>query len=229
MAHAIGLAALACIAGCAASQPEITGSLRAIQPDWFYVPGPYRTVQAVGQETRTATVTAETNNTWTVRFGDPPTTILVTRTPDGRPATALIADPARNETVVFDPPLPLVPAPDHAPPAEETASIALYKGLHPQGPPASLKPTRTGSATREFLGVENASWAFQGQAFPAQTLTHMLTLSLSPAQIRQTYRSTAVQSRGIVVEELEERVTVLGIRIGGRQETAQVIEFIDER
>ena len=190
------------------------------------MPGPYRTVQRTDDGTRTAIVGPEIDGAWTVRIGQPPTTIMVRRLADGRPATALIADAARDETVLFDPPLALVPRPGVPAPAAETTAIALYPGVLPDGPEPGERPKRTGTAERRFLAVEPAAWALEGRSLNAQRLTHELVLSLRPATIRQRYESTAVRGRGIVEETLVERVSVLGIRIGGREEHATVVEFV---
>ncbi len=233
MAHARGITALVCGAGlavgCATAPPAPTGGLDGLEAEWFYVPGPYRTLQSIGDATRTAEVGPENDGRWTVRFGDPATTIVVARLEDGRPATARIADPRRDETVVFDPPLALVPRPGQQAPAAETTTITLYQGLWPEEDLDAARVKRRGEAERRFVGFEAASWGFEGREFPAQQLTHELVLSLNPATVRQVYVSVAVKGRGIVEESMDERVIVLGVRIGGREERVEVIEFIDGR
>ena len=205
------------------------GGLDGLEAEWFYVPGPYRTIQRVGDDTRTAEVGPEIQGSWTVRFGDPPTTIVVARLQDGRPATARIVDPRRNETVVFNPPLALVPEPGQPPPAIETTAITLYQGLWPEEDLSTKRAKRRGEAERRFLGFDDTTWDSEGRQLPAQRLTHELVLGLSPATVRQVYESLAVHERGIVEESLSERVIVLGVRIGGREERIEVLEFIDQR
>ena len=233
MGHARRAAAAAVAAvlltGCAAAPPAPTGPLDGLEAEWFYVPGPYQATQRVDGELRTATVEPERGGDWSVRFGDPATTIVVTRLDDGRPATARIADAGRNETAVFDPPLALVPASGSEPPARETTEIALYKGLWPDGNLSTRRPTRRGTAERRFLGAEDLTWTLDGRSRPAQRLKHELVLELGPATIRQVYESVAVEGMGIVEETLEERVIVLGVRIGGRTERVEVIDFVDAR
>lgn len=222
IAHAIGLATLVFTAACATRPP--TGTLDALEPEWLYLPGPATRLQATGDGERLTRVSAETDRAWTVTIGDPPTTIAVERLPDGRPATTLIAEPARNETAVFDPPLALVPRPGLAPPATETADVALYKGLYPQGVPAGVRPTRTGTAERHFLAVERETWRHAGRDHPAQRLHHELVLRLGPVQIRQLYDSLAVKDRGIVDETMTRRISVLGVTIQNSTETARTID-----
>ena len=198
-------------------------SLQGVRTTWYYVPGPYETIQDIGSGQRVARVTAEVQGSWTVTIGDPAATIVVTRLPDGRPATARITNPKRNETAVFEPPLALVPSGN----AVETAAVTLYRGLHPQAALEDEQPKRTGEAERRFLAVADDTWSLDGVAYPAQVMTHELVLSLSPAQVRQTYVSTAVGGLGIVKEEMVERVGVLGVRVSGREERSEVIEFRD--
>lgn len=221
----MGLAAALLATACASTPAPPAASLDTLRRDWYYVPGPYATVQRTEAGTRTARVSAEVDNTWTVTIGDPPTTIVVTRLPDGRPATARIANPDRDETAVFDPPLALVPAEEPI----ETTTVTLYSGLHPDADLRGTRAKRSGEAERRFLEIEDTTWTFDGKIYPAQRLTHELVLSLSPATVRQTYDSLAVENMGIVMETLSERLTVLGVRIGGRDETTEVVEFVDER
>jgi len=217
------------LTGCASAPPTPTGPLDGLEAAWFYVPGPYTTTQRVDESRRTASVGPERAGVWTVRVGEPATTIVVERLEDGRPATARIADARRDETVVFEPPLALVPTPGAEPPAAETTSISLYAGLSPERDLTGLSPTRTGTAERRFLGVEATTWTFDDRELPAQRLTHELVLKLSPATIRQTYKSIAVEELGIVEETLQERVIVFGVRISGRSEHVEVVQFDDER
>lgn len=205
--------------------PRPASPLPGVQPSWYYVPGPYETVQRTATGPRTARVSAEMEGVWTVSLGEPPTTIVVTRLPDGRPATARIANAERNETAVFDPPLALVPAED----ATESSSVSLYRGLHPVEDLQGKQPKRTGSAERRFLAVKDGSWTLGDTTYPAQEMTHELVLSLSPAEVRQLYVSRAVEGLGIVRESMTERVGVLGVRVSGREETTEVVEFIDRR
>lgn len=225
IAHAMVLAAALLATACASSPAPPITSLDTLRRGWYYVPGPYATVQRTEAGTRRARVSAEANDTWTVTIGDPPTTIVVTRLPDGRPATARIANPDRNETAVFDPPLALVPADE---PIEST-TVTLYSGLHPFADLDGTRPKRSGQADRRFLNIEDTTWTLDGNTYPAQRLTHELVLSLSPATVRQAYESLAVENMGIVMETISERITVLGVRIGGRDETTEVVEFIDDR
>jgi hypothetical protein len=222
IAQSIGLASLACLAACATPTP--TGSLASLNADWFYPPGPTTRLQETDKGERTTRVSPEIGNAWTVTIGDPPTTIAVQRLPDGRPATTLIADPQRNETAVFDPPLPLLPKPGLAPPATETASLTLYKGLHPTGIPPGTRPTRTGTAERRFLAAQPATWADAGTPRPAQRLVHELILSLGPLQIRQSYETLATRELGVVDETMTRRITFLGVRVQSETETARTIE-----
>ncbi len=229
MAHAIGLSALGFVCGCAMPTSEPVGSLAGLHSDWYYVPGRYEAIQQNQDGTRTARVSAEANGQWTVTIGEPPTVIVVRRLQDGRPATASIANPARNETAIFDPPLALVPKPGQTAPATEATSVSLYRGLVAADDLENRRPTRTGTAERRFLGLLDQSWSLDGRAYPAQLMRHELVLSLGPAQVMQRYESLAVQGLGIVRETMVERVGVLGVRVSGREETIEVIEFFDRR
>ncbi|MEQ9095527.1 MAG: hypothetical protein RIE32_04625 [Phycisphaerales bacterium] len=225
MAHAIGLAAAVCATACAPT-PIATGSLGDLQSQWFYVPGPYTTVRSTRDGDQPTRVTAERNGRWTVTIGEPPTTIAVVRLPDGRPATTSISNPDRNETAVFEPPLPLMPAAGQTPPAVEESDVALYEGLSPA---ADARPSRTGTASRTFFAIEPTTWTIDGNTVPAQRMTHVLLLDFGAAKVRQRYESTAVENRGVVRETMRERITFLGVRVDGREEQFEVIEFIDER
>lgn len=206
--------------------PRPTGTLAGLEADWFYLPGPYGSVRSTDDGSERARVSAERDGAWTVTIGDPPTTIEVERLPDGRPATASIANPERNETAVFDPPLALVPAPEQPTPAAESVDVTLYRGLIMQ---EGQRPTRTGTATRTFFAVEPATWVFERREMPAQRMAHELLLDFGAAKVRQRYDSLAVEGRGIVRQEMIERVTFLGVRVDARTETFEVTSFIDER
>lgn len=222
----VGLWALTlAVPGCAKADRAGPADFASLRRDWFYVPGPYRTTRETGDGPRDTIVSAEVDGAWTVRTGRPPTTIAVVRLPDGRPATAWIADGERGETAVFDPPLALLPSDEVA----VTSGLAIYRGVHPQGPPPGLEPTNTGRATRRFLGFEPLQWTWQGRPRPAQVLRHELVLSLSPAEVRQTYESVAVEGLGIVEEASRERVSVLGVVVRSSRKNARLVEFVDGR
>lgn len=206
--------------------PQPAGTLTGLKADWFYLPGPYSTERSTNEGTQRAQVTAERSDAWTVTIGDPPTTIQVRRLADGRPATASIANPDRNETAVFDPPLALVPIPGQPTPAAESVDVSLFSGLEVK---ADQRPTRTGTATRTFFAVEPASWTLEGEDVPAQRMSHELLLDFGAAKVRQRYESLAVQGRGIVKQEMNERVTFLGVRVSGRTERFEITRFVDER
>lgn len=221
----MGLATALLATGCAMPASQPASPLPGAQTSWYYVPGPYETVRLTSSGHQRAVVSPEIGSTWTVSTGDPPTTIVVTRLPDGRPATARIANADRNETAVFDPPLALVPAEN----AAETTSVSLYQGVHPTEDLQGKRMKRTGTAERRFLSVEDSTWTLGDTTYSAQEMTHELVLSLSPAEVRQLYVSLAVDGFGIVRESMTERVGVLGVRIGGREEVTEVIKFIDQR
>lgn len=206
--------------------PQPAGTLAGLEADWFYLPGPYSTVRSTDDGIERARVSAERDGVWTVTIGDPPTTIEVERLPDGRPATASIANPDRNETAVFDPPLALVPVRGQPTPATESVDVTLYRGLTVG---EGERPTRTGNATRTFFAVEPATWVIDGREVPAQRMVHELLLDFGAAKVRQRYDSLAVRGRGIVQQEMIERVTFLRVRVGGRTETFELTRFIDER
>lgn len=206
--------------------PQPAGTLTGLQADWFYLPGPYSTVRLTDDGTQRAHVSAERNGAWTVTIGDPPTTIEVQRLPDGRPATVSIANPDRNETAVFDPPLALVPIPGQPTPAAESVDVSLFSGRTVK---EDQRPTRTGTATRTFFAVELTTWTLNGREVPAQRMSHELLLDFGAAKVRQRYESLAVQGRGIVQQEMKERVTFLGVRVSGRTECFEITRFIDER
>lgn len=214
------------LGGCAMPPQAQPGSLAGLNASWFYLPGPYQTRQRTQDGDRSASVTAEDQGSWTVTIGHPPTTVVVRWLDDGRPATASIANADRNETAVFEPPLALTPEPGRPAPATETSKVTLYRGLFDGGVPESEKPTRTGTAERSFLEAQNSTWSLNGSIYPAQLLMHELVLSLGPAQVRQRYESLAVEGKGIVRESMTEHVGVLGVRIGGREESTEVIEFV---
>lgn len=213
------------VLGCATARPHGDIDASQLQREWFYVPGPYETQRQTQDGLQDARVGPEVDGAWVVLFGEPATTIRVERLPDGRPATALIADPARQETAVFDPPLALLPSDE----PEEVSDLAIYRGLFPQGPPQGLAPKNTGKATRRFLDVEDTTWTWQGDVRPAQVLNHELVLDLSPAEIRQTHRSKAVEGKGIVEETIRERLSILGVVVRTKTTRASVVAFTDRR
>jgi len=240
MAHAIGLV-IACAAllsgGACATAPR--GTLEGVPAEVFYAPGPFEArngeADAAGEVQRLVhvSVSPERGNTWTVRFepalGGKATTIVLRRLPDGRPATALLADAERGETVVFDPPLALTPPPRAEPPARESSSIALHEGLHPEGPEAGATPSRRGSATRDFLAIEPARWERDGSSRKAWRMRHRLRLRLGPATVTRDFQSLAVAGLGIVDERERGAVTVLGVPMGRTSTRTVLVEVLRPR
>ncbi|MFI4916972.1 MAG: hypothetical protein ACIAS6_10765 [Phycisphaerales bacterium JB060] len=230
MVHAIGLGpalfAVAILLGACAAPPPPAGTLHGARTGWFYPRGPYTTIRTSPDGPERTRVGPETGGRWTVNIGEPPTTIHATRLPDGRPATISIAEPARGETVVFDPPQALVPRPDATTPATEESSVTLYQGLSVE---PGQSPKRTGTATRTFFGIEPATWTKNGTTHPAQRMHHELLLDFGAAKVRQRYESLAVQRLGIVRETVTQRVTFLGVRISGSERTTELTEFDEPR
>lgn len=240
MAHAIGLV-IACAAllsgGACASAPR--GTLAGVPAGVFYAPGPFEArngeVNAAGEVQRLVrvTVSPERENAWTVRFepagSGKATTIILRRLPDGRPATALLADAARGQTLVFDPPLALMPTPRAEPPARESSSVALHEGLHPRGPEAGATPSRRGSATRDFFAIEPARWEHGGSSHTAWRMRHRLRLRLGPATVTRDFDSLAVAGLGIVDERERGGVAVLGVPLGRSVTRTVLVEVLRPR
>ncbi|GIW73643.1 MAG: hypothetical protein KatS3mg103_0165 [Phycisphaerales bacterium] len=212
------------LGGCTSRTLAEPGSLAGVRAGWFYPPGPRvaTLVREDGSRQR-AVVGGETAEGWSVRIGPPGRTIRVVRLADGRPASALVADAERGETLAFDPPLALVPKP--AGPGLEEARVRLYVGEHDLDRLEGLRPVRTGRAVRRFLAVQPAQWQAHGRTYPAQRLEHELALELGPARIVIASQSVAVEGLGIVWERVVERVVVLGVTIRRQERQSEAVGF----